>query len=110
MVAIADACGARIPAELVAVISNEANAAGLDEAARRGIHVCTVAHRAFDSRAAFEHALSAAIDAFSAELVVLAGFMRILTPALTNYASNAGVKILQSYMLGNTLSPAYKIV
>jgi len=64
-----------------AVISNRADAAGLDFARKRNIRTAVVEHRAFADRAAFESALAREIDAFSPRLVALAGFMRVLTPA-----------------------------
>ena len=62
-----------------AVISNRADAAGLNFAAERGIATAVVSHRDHATREAFDAALAQAIDAFQADLVVLAGFMRILT-------------------------------
>lgn len=72
----ADRFGARV----VAVISNKANAGGLAFAASRGLWTAVVPHAEFASREAFDAALAAQIDAHSPALVVLAGFMRILTP------------------------------
>ena len=63
-----------------AVISNEAGAAGLALAAGRGVATRTVEHRRFAGRAEFDAALAAEIDRFAPKLVVLAGFMRVLTP------------------------------
>ena len=74
------AAGGRLQADLRAVISNEANAAGLARAAAAGIDTRVVDHRAFNSRDAFDAALARCIDAFAPDLVVLAGFMRVLTP------------------------------
>ncbi len=68
------------PAQLVAVISNRPEAAGLQVAAAAGIPTQALDHRAFDGREAFDAALAEAIDAHAPDLVVLAGFMRILTP------------------------------
>lgn len=65
-------------AQVVAVISNRPEAAGLQFAAARGIAVQAVDHKAFAGRDAFEAALAEAIDAHRPDLVVLAGFMRIL--------------------------------
>ena len=65
-----------------AVISNRADAAGLVWAAAQGIATVTVDHKAFATREAFDAALGQAIDAHAPDLVVLAGFMRILTPGL----------------------------
>ena len=63
-----------------AVISNQADAKGLDFAKARGIATAVVEHRAFANREAFEAELGRAIDRFSPRLVALAGFMRVLTP------------------------------
>jgi len=70
---------AKLPAEIAAVISNEPAAAGLEIARRRGIASAVVDHRMFDKRAAFDAALASEIDRHRPDLVVLAGFMRILT-------------------------------
>ena len=64
---------------VAAVISNRADAAGLAYAAGRGIATAVVPHRDYATREAFDAALALAIDGFSPALVVLAGFMRILT-------------------------------
>jgi len=69
------------PAQVVAVVANRPGAGGLQFAAARGITTAAVDHRAFDSREAFDAALVQAIDAHAPDLVVLAGFMRILQPA-----------------------------
>lgn len=69
------------PAQIVAVISNKANAAGLDTAKGAGIAARVIEHVAYPDRERFDQALSVMIDEFSPDLVVLAGFMRILTPA-----------------------------
>jgi phosphoribosylglycinamide formyltransferase-1 len=67
-------------AEVVAVLSNRPDAGGLAFAREQGIAAEAVDHKAFGSREAFDQALAAAIDRFTPALVVLAGFMRILTP------------------------------
>ena len=69
------------PAEVVAVLSNRADAAGLGFAAAHGIATKVVEHRAFADREAFDAALRDAIDGFAPDVVVLAGFMRILGAA-----------------------------
>ncbi len=69
----------RVPAAVVAVISNRAQAAGLAIAAAHGVPAQVIEHTRFDGRDGFEAALMAAIDAQAADLVVLAGFMRVLT-------------------------------
>ena len=70
----------RFGARVAAVISNRADAGGLTFARERGIATAVVDHKAFASREDFDAALAAAVDAFEPALVVLAGFMRILTP------------------------------
>jgi phosphoribosylglycinamide formyltransferase 1 len=68
-------------AQVAAVISNRADAGGLAFAREHGIATAVVDHKAFPTREAFEGELAAAIDRHQASLVVLAGFMRILTPS-----------------------------
>ena len=70
---------ARLPLEVAAVISNVPQAAGLDIARGRSITTAVVDHRAFDRRAAFDAALADEIERHAPDLVVLAGFMRVLT-------------------------------
>ena len=65
---------------IAAVISNRADAKGLDFARERGIATAVVEHGAYGGREAFEEALGRAIERFSPRLVTLAGFMRVLTP------------------------------
>jgi phosphoribosylglycinamide formyltransferase-1 len=69
------------PGRVVAVLSNRADARGLEVARSRGIAAEALDHHAFPDRAAFDAALAQRIDAHAPDLVVLAGFMRILTPA-----------------------------
>ncbi|MCL2591388.1 MAG: phosphoribosylglycinamide formyltransferase [Betaproteobacteria bacterium] len=70
---------ASIPgARIAAVISNRADAAGLAFAARQGIETVVVAHAGYSERNQFDAALRDAIDAYAPDLVVLAGFMRVL--------------------------------
>jgi phosphoribosylglycinamide formyltransferase-1 len=79
---IVEACRAEAwPARVVAVISNRADAAGLEYAAREGIATEVVDHRAFAERAAFDAALAQAVDRHAPDVVALAGFMRILGAA-----------------------------
>jgi phosphoribosylglycinamide formyltransferase-1 len=65
---------------IAAVVSNRADAAGLEFARARGIPALVVAHTAYPTRAAFDDALAAEVERFAPRLVALAGFMRILTP------------------------------
>jgi phosphoribosylglycinamide formyltransferase-1 len=71
----------RFGARIAAVISNKPEAGGLAIARSHGIETAVVPHKDFPSREAFDEALANAVDAHSPALVVLAGFMRILTPA-----------------------------
>src|SRR5690606_12600648 len=73
------------PARIAAVISNRADAYGLQRAKQAGIATELLDHKQFDGREAFDAALIRAIDAHQPDLVVLAGFMRILTPALVQH-------------------------
>ena len=68
------------PAEIVLVVSNRPDAAGLQIAAGRRIRTAVVDHTEFSTKAAFEAALEAVLRAAAADLVCLAGFMRLLTP------------------------------
>jgi phosphoribosylglycinamide formyltransferase-1 len=70
---------ASLPGECVAVISNKPDAAGLASAAARGIPTVAIDHKQFASREDFDAALAAEIDRYAPDLVLLAGFMRILT-------------------------------
>ena len=69
-----------LPVNIAAVISNRPDAAGLATAEHAGIPVRALDHKGFAGREAFDAALVECIDAFKPDLVVLAGFMRILTP------------------------------
>lgn len=74
------------PARIAAVISNKPEAKGLEFAQSRGIPTAVVANKDFASRAEFDAALQETIDRYSPDLVVLAGFMRILTaPFVEHY-------------------------
>ena len=79
--ALIEACAAPdFPAEVALVISNRADAKGLDLAAKAGIPRTVIPHRDFATREAFEAAIDRALTAARVELVCLAGFMRLLTP------------------------------
>ncbi len=72
---------ANLPCRIAAVISNKADAKGLETARARGIPTAVVAHAAHASRDVFDTALAAEIDRHQPDLIVLAGFMRILGEA-----------------------------
>lgn len=76
--AIIDASRQGLPVDIRAVISNRSSAYGLQRAARAGIAGVLINHDEFRSREDFEHALREKIDSFEPQLIVLAGFMRIL--------------------------------
>lgn len=85
MQSIVQACAAQAwPAEVAAVIANKADAAGLDWARDRGIATAVVPHREFPSRETFDAALAAQIDRYEPDYILLAGFMRVLTPGFVS--------------------------
>lgn len=82
MVALAQAAqAADYPAEIVLVLANDPQAEGLARAAALGLPTRSIDHRGFADRASFDAEIDAALREAGAELVCLAGFMRILTPA-----------------------------
>jgi len=89
---------ASLPARISAVISNRPDAAGLALAAEQGIPTAIVDHREFASRLDFDGALAAAIDRHAPDLVVLAGFMRVLGDALVRRYSNRMLNIHPSLL------------
>jgi len=102
MVAIARACAAgALHARIVAVIADVADAGGIGRARELGLPVSVVPRRDYADRTAFEAALAGAIDAAQAELVVLAGFMRVLSPA---FAARYAGRMLNIHP---SLLPAY---
>ncbi|MDP3521676.1 MAG: phosphoribosylglycinamide formyltransferase [Hydrogenophaga sp.] len=85
-------------AHVAAVISNKADAPGLLVAREHGITTALVDHKAFDSREAFDAALAAEIDRHQPALVVLSGFMRILTPGFVAYYAGRLINIHPSLL------------
>ena len=85
-------------ARVVAVISNKPGAEGLALAQALGVPTQVLDHKGFESRAAFDAALQALIDAYQPALVVLAGFMRILTPDFVAYYAGRMVNIHPSLL------------
>ncbi|WP_407311548.1 phosphoribosylglycinamide formyltransferase [Pseudomonas sp. nanlin1] len=73
------------PVRIRAVISNRADALGLQKAQDAGIDTAVLDHRQFDGREAFDRALMALIDDFEPQLLVLAGFMRILSATFVRH-------------------------
>jgi phosphoribosylglycinamide formyltransferase 1 len=70
---------AKLPCRIAAVISNRADAAGLEIASQHGIATRVVSHRDYPDRASFDAELAKTVDSYQPDFVVLAGFMRILT-------------------------------
>ena len=85
-------------ARIAAVVSNRADAGGLTFAAEQGIPTVVLSHKDFASREAYDAALMAKMDAFMPDLVVLAGFMRILTPEFTNHYARRMLNIHPSIL------------
>lgn len=103
MLAIADAAQKehwheKFGGRLACVISNRPNAEGLQSANALGIATQTLDHKTFADREAFDAALMNLIDQHQPALVVLAGFMRILTPAFTAHYANRLVNIHPSLL------------
>ena len=83
---------------VAAVLSNKADAKGLALAREQGIATQVLDHKAYPSREAFDTALAQAIDAYEPSLVVLAGFMRILTPGFVDHFAGRLVNIHPSLL------------
>ena len=90
------------PARIRAVVSNRADAFGLERARKAGIDTRVLDHKTYADREAFDAALIEVIDAYKPQLVVLAGFMRILTPGFVRHYQGRLLNIHPS------LLPKYK--
>ena len=102
MLALLDAVASgELPVRVAGVIANRPQAEGIQLAAARGIPTAIVDHRQFADRDAFDRALADRIDAFAPDLVVLAGFMRILTDTFVTRFTGRLINIHPS------LLPAY---
>jgi len=88
----------RLPLEISLVISNKASAFGLERAAGAAITTKVIDHQAFSSRLAFDRALISSIDEVKPDVVLLAGFMRILTEEFVNHFSNKLINIHPSLL------------
>ncbi len=91
-----------INANIAAVISNRADAYGLQRAKKSGIEARVLDHTKYDSREAFDAELQTLIDSYSPDLIVLAGFMRILSDAFVEHYTGKMINIHPS------LLPLYK--
>ncbi len=82
MISIIEACrNPDFPAEITLVLSNRPNAQGLERAKQEGIATEIVDHKNFDNREAFEDELCTRLEGHRFDLIILAGFMRVLTPS-----------------------------
>ena len=86
------------PAVIAGVISNKADAPGLQLARDAGIAVTVVPNADYPDRAAYDLALQTAVDAYAPDLVVLAGFMRILTPGFVEHYAGRLINIHPSLL------------
>ena len=103
MVAIQQAITAgQLEARIVAVISNDANAAGLIVAKKAGIPTDIISHQDYDDRIQFDQALAQSVQRYAPDLVILAGFMRILT---ADFVAQFEGKLLNIHP---SLLPAFK--
>jgi phosphoribosylglycinamide formyltransferase 1 len=99
LAALADAIDrGRLPARIAVVVSNRADAAGLEHARSRGIPAVVMPHRDFSSRAAYDAALAAALRPHALRFVCLAGFMRLLGPVFCDAFPEAILNIHPSLL------------
>ncbi|WP_448568561.1 phosphoribosylglycinamide formyltransferase [Thalassotalea ganghwensis] len=97
--ALIDACEAdQYPGSVVGVISNKDDAYGLERAKNHDIPSKTLSHKAFDTRENYDQALAEVIESFQPDVVVLAGFMRILTPGFVQQFSGKLLNIHPSLL------------
>lgn len=87
-----------LPVEIAAVISNKPDAGGIAVAQSRGIATAVVPHRDFPSREAFDAVLAQKIDSYAPDLVVLAGFLRILTADFVRHYAGRLINIHPSLL------------
>lgn len=84
MAALVDSMGDDHPGRPVLVVSNRADAGGLEKAAARGVETVVVDHRGFATREDFEAAVTAELERVEADVICLAGFMRVLTASFVD--------------------------
>lgn len=89
---------AKLPVEVAAVISNRDDAGGLQTAASFGIPTAVLSHKGYPSREAFDADLARLIDSYQPDLVVLAGFMRILSEGFVRHYQNRMINIHPSLL------------
>lgn len=94
MASIVDAINAgQLPVTIAAVISNRPDATGIQFAKQANIPTVVIDHKSFESRQLFDRALAKEIDIYSPDLIVLAGFMRILTTEFVEHFSGKLINI-----------------
>lgn len=86
------------PAQVVLVLSNKADAKGLDFARNKGIKTAVIDHRQFSSREEFDKKVSAEIEKEGADIICLAGFMRLLSPWFVEHWFNSLINIHPSLL------------
>nr|VFK54206.1 MAG: phosphoribosylglycinamide formyltransferase-1 [Candidatus Kentron sp. TUN]VFK59430.1 MAG: phosphoribosylglycinamide formyltransferase-1 [Candidatus Kentron sp. TUN]VFK68572.1 MAG: phosphoribosylglycinamide formyltransferase-1 [Candidatus Kentron sp. TUN] len=96
--AIIDVSRRDLPVDIRAVISNQADALGLDRARQEGIQTVVLEHGPFPTREAFDQRLIPIIEGFDPRLVILAGFMRVFTPAFVEHFSGRLINIHPSLL------------
>ena len=89
---------ANVPGRIVGVISNNAQAPGLDFARQQAVETHVVNHREFADRTVFDKALAERVDSLAPDIIVLAGFMRILTEAFLSRFSGRVLNIHPSLL------------
>jgi phosphoribosylglycinamide formyltransferase-1 len=97
--AIIDACATgEINAKISAVVSNKADAFGLTRAAKANINTAIISHKDYDDRESFDIALRELVESYNPDLVICAGFMRILTGAFVNHFLGRSLNIHPSLL------------
>ena len=91
---------ADLPVEFACVISNRADAQGLEIAVAHGVPTRVLNHRDYPDRAAFDAALATAIDHHAPGLVILAGFMRVLSAAFVEHYARRLINIHPAFFGG----------
>ena len=88
----------RLPLDLRVVLSNEADAYGLERARKANVPAECVEHRAYPDRRSFDRALIDSLEPYAPELIILAGFMRILTPVFIDFYAGRVLNIHPSLL------------
>ena len=84
---------AKLPYKICGVFSNNPDAEGISHAKHAGIETCVIDHRDYPDRVSYDEALGESIETLNPDLIVLAGFMRILTPGNINRFPNRIINI-----------------